>query len=190
MKESSKPGQLFYSAIFVFGILTAFNMFLSIREPGWLALIFFGLATGAIGVTVVMEALEHYGAADDRKLSGRTRRKMAFVSGVVFGAAMTPAFAIVKGIDGDFAYFVGLVVGSSLSGRVRRALTRLMSIRTASPGGQSDNTEGEHDFRMPRFANDSTREQLAAGAVMVLGFALSAGVALAVYAGLLATVGR
>ena len=46
MKESSKPGQLYYSAIFVFGVLTAFNMFLSIREPGWLALFFFGLATG------------------------------------------------------------------------------------------------------------------------------------------------
>jgi hypothetical protein len=43
---------------------------------------------------------------------------------------------------------------------------------------------------MPRFANDSTREQLAAGAVMILGFALSASVALAAYAGLLATVGR
>lgn len=190
MKESSKPGQLYYSAIFVFGVLTAFNMFLSIREPGWLALIFFGLATGAIGGTVVMEALEFYGAADDRKLSGRTRRKMAFVSGVVFGAAMTPAFAIVNAIDGDVMYFVGLIVGSSLSGRVRRALRRLMSIRTASPRGQSDNTEGEHDFRMPRFANDSTREQLAAGAVMVLGFALAASVALAVYAGFLATVGR
>ena len=42
---------------------------------------------------------------------------------------------------------------------------------------------------MLKFANHSTREQLAALAVMMLGFAPSAGVVLGAYAGLLAIHG-
>ena len=47
MKERSKPSQLFYAASFLLGILTTSNMMLSTREPGGLALLVFGLATGA-----------------------------------------------------------------------------------------------------------------------------------------------
>lgn len=188
MEERSKPGQLYYSAIFILGVLTAFNMFLSIGEPGSLTMILFGLATGAIGGTVLLEALKHYGAADGRELTGRARRKMALAGGVVFGAVLTPAIAMVTDTDGGFLFSVCLVVGSGLGSRVRRTLRGW--IRTDPAQGPRDDFEDQNGPRMPKFAKDSTREELAAGAVMVFGLVLSAGAVLAAFAGLLAIMGR
>lgn len=190
MKDRSNPKQLYYATMFILGVLTAFNIMLSIREPGWLALILFGLATGAVGGTVILEALNHYGAREGGELSGRTRRKIAFVTGVVFGAALTPAMGMANGIGGGFLFIVGLVVGSRVSDGARRMLRYSMSIRTAQSGGHSNSLADAPDVRIPRFTNDSTREQLVATAVMVLGFGLSAAVVLGAYAGFLAIMGR
>ena len=190
MKERSKPTQLYVTVMFIFGFLTAFNMFLSIGEPGWMALIVSGLATGAIGGTVALATLKYYGNAEGRELSGRARRKMAFTVGMVFGAALTPAVAMVNAADGGFLFMVGLIVGSGGSDRARRMLRGWMSMRTDPQGDHADNPEDEHAFRMLKFAFDSRREELAAGAMMMLGFVLSAGVVLGAYAGFLAIMGR
>ena len=189
MKERVKPGQPYYSAVFILGVLTAFNMFLLIGEPDWLTLILFGLATGAIGGTVILAAIKRYADADGGELSGRARRRIALLSGVVIGAALTPATAMARQVDGGLLFMVALVVGYLFSDRVRRMLGASMSPKTNSRE-HAENLEDEHAFRMLKFANDGTREQIAALALMMFGFALSAGVVLGVYVGLLAVVGR
>ena len=183
MKERSKPTKLSRTASLIFGFAIGINMFLSILEPGWLALILLGLATGSMAGAVALEVLKHYGDHEGRELSGSRRRKMAFTGGIVFGAAVTSAIVLA-----GLPFIVGLVVGSGLSDRVRRTLGFM--IRANPSRGNMGDPEDEHDFRMPRFASDSTRDQFAAAAVMMLGFALSAGVLLAGYAGLLAIMGR
>ena len=186
MKERSKPSQLLYAASFLLAILTTFNMMLSTGEPGGLALLVFGLATGANAGILLLEALKHYGSAYGGKLSGGTRLRMAFVSGVLFGAALTPAIAI----DGSFPFMVGLVVGAGFSDRVRRTLRRWMRMGRNTAADPAHDPDDGNDIRMPEFANDSTGQQLAAAAMMMLGFVLAAGVALGVYAGFLGLVRR
>lgn len=182
----SKPTRLFSLAIGILGFLTAVNMMMATGESGWLALLLAGAATGAIGGTVLLEAIRHYQDPEGGELSGRTRRKIAFVVGGVFGAALTPVVAFATGSGGGFPFVVGLVVGFAVSDRVRKVLWTVMAAR----GGVAGDPGDEHDIRMPTFANDSTREQLAAGAVMMLGFVLSAGGALGIAAAFLAITGR
>lgn len=183
----SKSRQLFSLAIFILGFLTAVNMMMATGESGWLALLLSGAATGAIGGTVLLVAIKYYQDLESGELSGRTRRKCAFIGGVVLGAASTPVAAFATGSGGSFLFVVGLVVGFVVSDRVRKALRTMMA---APRGGDAGDPGDEHDIRMPKFADDSTREQLAAGAVMMLGFVLSAGVALGVLAAFLAITGR
>lgn len=182
----STSTRLFKLAIGILGFLTAVNMVMATGESGWLALLLAGAATGAIGGTVLLEAIEVDADAGGGELSGRTRRKLAFIAGVLFGAAFTPAIALATGSGGGFPFLVGLVVGFIVSDRLRKALRTVM---VAPRGGDAGDPGDEHDIRMPKFANDSTREQLAAAAVMMLGFMLSAGVALGAYAGFLAITG-
>ena len=190
MRGHSMPTQLYYSAWFILGFLTATNVMVSTGGPGWLALIVSGLLTGAAGGIVVLETLKHYGSAEGWELSGRTRRKLAFVAGIVLGAALTPAVAMAVGDGGAFLFMVALVVGFAFSDRPRRILKSWM---TPQPGPREGHSEGPHadrledepEFKMPKFADDSAREQIVATAVMMLGFALSTAVVLGMYAGLL-----
>ncbi|MYH48679.1 MAG: hypothetical protein F4151_03910 [Gammaproteobacteria bacterium] len=70
MKERSKPAQTFYVASCLFGLLTAFNMMLSTMEPGGLALLVFGLATGLTGGTLLLEAVKNYHPPAGSRISG------------------------------------------------------------------------------------------------------------------------
>ena len=163
--------------------------------PGWLALIVSGLLTGAASGIVVLEALKHYRSAEGVELSGRTRRKMAFAVGVVFGAVLTPAVALAVGPGGAFLFIVALVVGYGFSDRARRTLKGWVSSPTdpregLAGGPNVDSLEDALGFKMPKFADDSTREQLAAAAVLMLGFVLSTALVLGVYAGVLEFMGR
>ena len=190
MKARPSPKRLYHQAIFFFGVLTGCNVVLSTGDPGWLALIVFGLATGAVGGTVLLEALRHHESTEGRDLGGRTRRKLALLSGVLFGAALTPATALASGAGGSSLFLLGLIVGGVVSGTVRRTLSDWIGSGTAPVGLHAHDHDGGYEVRMPTFVDDSTREQLAAGVVMMLGFVLSAGVILAVYAGFLAIMGR
>ena len=190
MKDRSKPSRLNVTASFIFGFLTAANVMVSTGDPGWLAVIVSGMLTGAAGGIVALETLKHYGRAEGRKWSGGARRKMAFVSGILVGAVLTPATAMAVGAGGAFLFMVALVVGSGFSDRARRTLKGWVSSPTDArkghaDGPDADSPEDEPDFKMPKFADDSTREQLAATAVMMLGFVLSTAVVLGVYAGFL-----
>ena len=190
MRGRSRPTRLHHSAWFIFGFLTATNVTVSTGDPGWLALIASGLLTGAAGGIVALETLKHYESAEGGELGGRTRRKLAFVAGIVIGAALTPAIAMLVGAGGAFLFMVALVVGFAFSERARRMLK---SSITPQPdpreghleGPHADRLEDEPEFNVPKFADDSTREQLVATAVMMLGFVLSAAVVLGVYAGFL-----
>ena len=102
MKDRSKTPQTFYVATALLGLLTAFNMMLSTMEPGGLALLLFGLATGLTGGTLLLEAVKNYQPPAGSRISGRNRRKLAFLVGVIFGAAMTPATAIATGPAAPF----------------------------------------------------------------------------------------
>ena len=186
----SKRNRLYSSALFIFGFLTATNGMVSTGDSGWLALIMSGLLTGAAGGIVALETLKHYGSAENGELSGRTRRKIAFVNGIVVGAALTPAVAMLVGAGGAFLFMVALVVGFAFSDRARRMLNSWMTPppdprQRHSGGPHADRLEDEPAFKMPKFADDSTREQLAATAVMMLGFVLSAAAVLGIYAGFL-----
>ena len=195
MKGRPKPTRLHYLAWFIFGFLTAVNVMVSTGDPGWLALIVSGLLTGAAGGIVVLETLMHYECAEVGELSGRTRRKMAFVAGIVVGAALTPAIAMMVGAGGAFLFMVALVVGSAFSYQAQRMLRTWMTTPSDprqghSEGPHADRLEDEPEFRMPKFADDSTREQFIATAVMMLGFVLSTAVVLGIYAGFLEFVRR
>ena len=178
MKERPKPTQAFYAASGLLGLLTAFNMMLSTMEPGGLALLVFGLATGLTGGTLLLEAVKHYLPPAGSKVSGRTRRKLAFLVGVIFGAAMTPVVAIASGPGGSLPFIVGLVVGGAVSDRVLRALRRWMRMAADPAADPVDDADDGFNISTPAFASESTRQELAAGAMMVLGFVLASGLAL------------
>lgn len=178
MKEGSKSSQTFYVATALLGLLTAFNMMLSTVEPGGMALLVFGLATGLTAGTLLLEALKHYTPTDGSKASGRTRRKLAFMAGVIFGAAMTPVIAIASGSGGSFLFIVGLVVGGGVADRVLRTLRRWVRMGTDPAAAPADDVDDGYKIRMPEFTSNSTHQELAAGAMMVLGFVLASGLAL------------
>lgn len=190
MRGRSKPTRMHYSAWFIFGFLTAANVMVSTGDPGWLALMVSGLLTGAAGGIVALETLKHYESAEGGELGGRSRRKLAFVAGIVVGAALTPAIAMLVGAGGTFLFMVALVVGFAVSDRARRMLKSWITPQPdaregRSDGPHADRLEDEPEFKVPKFADDSTREQLVATAAMMLGFVLSAAVVLGVYAGFL-----
>ena len=189
MNGRPTPTRLHYSAWFIFGFLTAANVMVSTGDPGWLALDVFGLLTGAAAGIVALETLKHCERAEGGELSGRTRRKMAFVAGIVVGSALTPAIAMLVGAGGA-VFVVALIVGSGFSDRARRILNSWTTPppdprKGHSEGPRADGLEDKPEFRMPKFADDSTREQLVATAVLMLGFVLSAAVVLGMYAGFL-----
>ena len=178
MKERSKPTQTFYAASGLLGLLTAFNMMLSTMEPGGLALLVFGLATGLTGGTLLLEAVKHSLPPAGGKVSGCTRHKLAFLAGVIFGAAITPVIAIASGPGGSLPFIVGLVVGGAVADRVLRAFRRWMRTAEDPAADPADDVDDGYEIRIPEFASNSTRQELAAGGMMVLGFVLASGLAL------------
>ena len=65
----------------------------------------------------------------------------------------------------------------------------MMRARTHPAADHADDLDDGDEIRMPEFASNTTREELAASGVMVLGFVLSAGVALGVLWGFVAITG-
>jgi len=178
MKDRSKSSRTFYVASCLLGLLTAFNMMLSTMEPSGLALLVFGLATGLTGGTLLLEAVKNYHPPAGSRISGSNRRKLAFVVGVIFGAAMTPVTAIVSGPGGSLPFIVGLVAGGAVTERVVRTLRRWVRMGADPAADPADDPDDGYEIRIPDFASNSTREELAAGAMMMLGFALASGLAL------------
>lgn len=178
MKDPSKSSRTFYAASGLLGLLTAFNMMLSTMEPGGLALLVFGLATGLTGGTLLLEAVKNYRPPAGSRISGRKRRKLAFVAGVIFGAAMTPAIAIASGPGGSLPFIVGLIGGGAVTDRVLRTLRHWVRMGADPATDPADDPDDGYEIRIPEFASKSTREELAAGAMMMLGFALASGAAL------------
>ena len=94
-----------------------------------------------------------------------------------------------------FLFIVALVVGYGFSDRARRTLKGWVGSPTnpregLAGGPDVDSLEDALGFKMPKFADDSTREQLAAAAVLMFGFVLSTAVVLGVYAGVFEFMGR
>ena len=153
-------------------------MMLSTMEPGGLALLVFGLATGLTGGILLLEAVKHHQPPAGSRISGRKRRKLAFLVGVIFGAALTPVIAIASGPGGSLPFIVGLLVGGAVAERVLRTLRSWVRMGTDPAADPADDVDDGYEIRMPEFASNSTREELAAGGMMVLGFALASGLAL------------
>ena len=83
-----------------------------------------------------------------------------------------------SGPGGSLPFIVGLVAGGAVTERVLRTLRRWVRMGADPAADPADDPDDGYEIRIPDFASKSTREELAAGAMMMLGFALASGAAL------------